>query len=318
MVDGDIDPGAAVVVQWRGKGRGGVACALARAVPGLCELAAGAVGWTGFQAAREYWLEQFSGEVPVLELLGDRVRPAVKTYRGGMIERRLRPGTCRQLRALLHDQATTLFMGLLAAVNVLLYRYTGQKDIVVGSPIAGREHPDLEGQLGCYLNTLALRCGLGGEESYRELLGRMREVTLGAYAHQSYPFDELVDELRLRRDMSRSPLFDVLINVPPVGIIGSTPEFSDIRVSAFVDREREISKFDLSFIFVELGEELRIGIEYNSDMYDRDTVERMGGSSGGSAGSDRGVSGQADRGTGVPECGRAASTADNVQCQVCL
>jgi acyl carrier protein len=87
------------------------------------------LGGTGFQAAREYWLEQFSGEVPVLELLGDRVRPAVKTYRGGMIERRLRPGTCRQLRALLHDQATTLFMGLLAAVNVLLYRYTGQKTL---------------------------------------------------------------------------------------------------------------------------------------------------------------------------------------------
>ncbi len=85
-----------------------------------------------------------------------------------------------------------------------------------------------------------------------------------------------MDELRLRRDMSQSPLFDVLINLPPVGIIGHTPEFTHIRVSAFVDREREISKFDLSFIFVELGEKLRIGIEYNSDMYDRDTVVRMG------------------------------------------
>jgi non-ribosomal peptide synthetase component F len=107
-------------------------------------------------------------------------------------------------------------------------------------------------------------------------LARVRETTLEAYAHQSYPFDELVDELGLRRDTSRSPLFDVLINVPPVGINGSIPKFSNILVSPYVNREPETSKFDLTFIFLEMGEDLRIGIEYNRDIYDKFTIERMG------------------------------------------
>ena len=112
-------------------------------------------------------------------------------------------------------------MGLLAAVNVLLYRYTGQQDIIIGSQIAGREHADLDNQIGLYINTLALRTRFNEEDSYRDLLENIKQVTLGAYAHQAYPFDDLVQDLNLQRDRSRNPLFDVSVvlhNADPVTV----------------------------------------------------------------------------------------------------
>ncbi|HJT73558.1 MAG TPA: amino acid adenylation domain-containing protein, partial [Chitinophaga sp.] len=160
---------------------------------------------------REYWLQQFAGELPVLELMPDSPRPAVKTYNGGIVQKTFGKELSRGLRAIVQEEGATLFMGLLAAVNALLYRYTGQEDIIVGSPVAGREHVDLEDQIGFYVNTLALRARFHGTDSYRELLSQIRDVTLGAYEHQVYPFDDLVDELGLQRDMSRSALFDVMV-----------------------------------------------------------------------------------------------------------
>ncbi|WP_406826317.1 amino acid adenylation domain-containing protein [Pedobacter sp. KACC 23697] len=227
---------------------------------------------------RSYWLDVFSGDLPVLELPSDRPRPVVKTYNGGFVRRHIGASTLRGLKGLLLDEGSTLFMGLLAALNVLFYRYSGQDDMVIGSPIAGREHVDLEDQLGFYVNTLALRSRFKGSDSYLSVLSMVRSVTLGAYDHQSYPFDELIDSLSLERDMGRSPLFDVLLVLQNTdGLAGiEAVEGGDLQVRAYSGGEHLISKFDLSFYFTESGSGLDLGIEYNSDLYDRSTVCRLG------------------------------------------
>jgi non-ribosomal peptide synthetase component F len=195
-----------------------------------------------------------------------------------MVSRRVGRQPMEGFWKLCQQEGATLFMGLLAAVKVLLHRYTGQIDLIIGSPIAGRDHADLEGQIGCYINTLALRTQFRGENSFKELLSNIREVTLAAYEHQEYPFDELVDELHFQRDMSRGVLFDVMVVLQNTKWIGSGGDvrMKDIKVSRYRDGEYRISKFDLSFNFVEIGEELHYSLEYNSDIYERRTVEQLG------------------------------------------
>ncbi|MVT11418.1 non-ribosomal peptide synthetase [Chitinophaga tropicalis] len=227
---------------------------------------------------RQYWLQQFAGELPVLELFPDNPRPAVKTYNGGVVHKALSKELTGGLRALVQEEGATLFMGLLAAVKALLYRYTGQEDIIVGSPVAGREHIDLEDQIGFYVNTLALRTRFQGTDSYRELLSQIRDVTLGAYEHQVYPFDDLVDELGLQRNMSRSALFDVMVilqNNTRRTVAGQRSD--SLRISTYKENELPVSKFDLAFDFVESGEEIQARISYNSDIYSRNTIARLAG-----------------------------------------
>ncbi|AMP99734.1 Nonribosomal peptide synthetase [Pedobacter cryoconitis] len=230
-----------------------------------------------FAAHKGYWLEQFSGELPVLSLLGDKSRPLVKTYNGRTIRKRLNGGQIASFRRLLQEEGATLFMGLLAAVKVLLHRYTGQEDIIIGSPIAGREHADLEGQLGFYVNTLALRTTFSGAENYREILDRVKRVTLGGYEHQVYPFDELVDSLNLQRDMSRHPLFDVLVVLqqPELQQQFWEKHLSGLQASVYEDSRDVISKFDLQFTFIEQDEGVEVQLGYNNDIYEEGTVWGM-------------------------------------------
>jgi len=159
------------------------------------------------QEHKAYWIEQFKGELPVLELPSDKPRPKVMTYNGASVYRELDKQTTDSLKAFSQDQGGTLFMTLQTALNILLHKYTGQEDIVIGSPIAGREHPDLEGQIGFYVNTLAIRNQFSKEDTVSELYQKIKQNTLGAFNHQVYPYDELVDGLNLTRDMSRNPLF---------------------------------------------------------------------------------------------------------------
>ena len=162
----------------------------------------------GLQVHRDYWLNQLLGDLPVLDLPTDYARPAVKTYNGHSVSYVLEPLLSRKLQDLSNRSGSSLFMTLLAGINVLLYRYTGQEDIILGSPIAGRVHSDLEGQIGFYINMLALRTRLSGDESFEDLLEKVKETSLNAYEHQVYPFDKLVEELDLQRDMSRSAVYD--------------------------------------------------------------------------------------------------------------
>jgi amino acid adenylation domain-containing protein len=223
---------------------------------------------------KEYWLKQLGGEVPVLELAMDNLRPAVKTFSGNIIKKQLDKVLAEKLKVICQQEGSTLFMGLLAVVNVLLYRYTNQEDIIIGSPIAGREHPDLESQIGLYLNTLALRNRFKGEESFLQLLRKVKETCLEAYEHQSYPFDQLVEDLQLQRDMSRSALFDVMVSLQNMEKF-KYKQIENVEISEYQDKKNLISKFDLSFDFSESAHALNFVAEYNTDLYNKATIERM-------------------------------------------
>ncbi|OQP61100.1 hypothetical protein A3860_05110 [Niastella vici] len=228
-------------------------------------------------ANRKYWIDRLSDGVPVIELPADQVRPAVKTYNGGMIRKILGTSGTATLVRLCGEERATLFMGLLSVVHLLLYRCTGQQDLVVGTPVAGRDHTDLESQIGFYVNTLALRNQCNGTDTFRALLKKVQLNTLEAYAHQRYPFDRLVDDLSLRRDASRNPLFDVMV------ILQNYEEFKDkalsdalpFNVQEYESGEHVVSKFDLTFIFREKDGQICLNLEYNSDIFSREAADRL-------------------------------------------
>ena len=221
---------------------------------------------------KNYWLDEFSGELPVLNLPAAQKRPVLKTYNGGVLNSFLPEELTEGIKKLSQEQGCTLFMGLLAVVKTWLYHYSSQDDLIIGSPIAGREHVELEGQIGFYVNTLALRSRFKAGDSFRDLLKQVREVTLGAYEHQVYPFDELVDELKLQRDMSRSVLFDVMVALHTSAAGAKRPLLKGLELIPYREAERQSSKFDLSFNF-HVGEEaIKLGIEYNRDIYTEDLV----------------------------------------------
>ncbi|MCP5051725.1 MAG: hypothetical protein GY940_31455, partial [bacterium] len=221
---------------------------------------------------KEYWHKTLSGEPPVLDLPADYPRPAVKTYHGNtlhyVLDKELAPG----LNHLCKEQGATLFMILLAAVKLLIYRYTGHKDIIIGSPIAGRNHTDLENQVGFYVNTLALRSRQKPGETVKAFLDQVKNTVLDALENQIYPFDQLVDELDLDRDTSRHPLFDIMVvmqNNEPVKL-----KFANLRVTP-CDIPSHTAKFDLTFMFTEAGETIRLDIEYNTGLFKQDRVQRL-------------------------------------------
>jgi amino acid adenylation domain-containing protein len=220
-----------------------------------------------------YWQERLAG-APVLELPTDRPRPAVQSYRGAservVIDKELLEG----LNELSRRQGVTLFMTLSAAFKVLLNRYSGQEDIVVGSPIANRNRAETEGLIGFFANTLALRTDLSGDPTFEELLKLEREVALGAYGHQDVPFEKVVEELHPERDMSRSPLFQVMLvlqNAPEAALKVGGLEFEPVEV------EQRTAKFDLTLTLNETGAGLSGSMEYCTELYDRATIERMVG-----------------------------------------
>src|SRR5690606_16188799 len=185
------------------------------------------------------------------------------------------------LRSICRNQDATLFMGLLATVTTLLHHYSGQQDIIIGSPIAGRQHADLDDQIGFYLNTLALRLRLDEQSTFADLLQHAKQVTLDGYQHQAYPFDQLIEDLQLQRDMSRSPLFDVLIdyhdNKARKQATAETLNEINLSISSFGDNTQPVSKFDLTFMFIESQDGLNLLLEYNTDLFEQATIERMFG-----------------------------------------
>ena len=219
-----------------------------------------------------YWRQHLGGSLPILELPTDRPRPALQTYNGSSISFPLSTGLSQSIRSLCRAEGVTLFMTLLAAFKVLLYRYTGQEDLIVGSPIANRHRHELEGLIGFFVNTLAMRTNLSGNPTFRELLKLVRETALGAYAHQDLPFEYLVEQLQPNRDLSHSPLVQVVL------VLQNTPERKAELPGLLVTPlkyQAETAKFDLTLYFDELGSELQGTFEYNTDLFDRDTIARM-------------------------------------------
>ncbi len=221
-----------------------------------------------------YWREQLQGAPAVLELPTDHPRPAVQSFRGAAHRIELSAELTERLRQLSRAEGVTLFMTLLSAFSVLLSRLSGQDDIVVGTPIANRTRVETEGLIGFFVNTLVLRTKVEAEESFRELLRRVREVTLGAYSHQEVPFEKLVEELQPERDLSHSPLFQVLFTLQNAPL--SDLKLRDIELSSLQNRNGT-AKFDLALELTN-SEWGAVGtIEYNRDLFDEETIERFSG-----------------------------------------
>ncbi|HVG59538.1 MAG TPA: amino acid adenylation domain-containing protein [Hyalangium sp.] len=225
------------------------------------------------ERALAYWKERLTGAPRALELPTDRQRPPIQTHRGAKHAFRLPPELNRALHALCRQQGATLFMGLLAAFKVLLSRYAGQEDVVVGTPIAHRTRAETEGLIGFFVNTLALRTDLSGGPGFRRLLDRVREVALGAFAHQDVPFEKLVEVLAPERDMGISPLFQVMFalqNAPEEGL-----HVEGLTLRELEDTETGTAKFDLTLDVMEVDGALQCSFEFNTDLFDREPIARM-------------------------------------------
>ncbi|MCC6167284.1 MAG: amino acid adenylation domain-containing protein, partial [Caldilineaceae bacterium] len=231
--------------------------------------------WLQSDALRDqiaYWKKQLAGPLPLLNLPTDYARPAVQTYNGAKVTATVPGPRTRSLKTLCQAEDVTLFMLLLAAFNGLLYRYTDQTDLLVGTPVAGRTRPETEAIIGCFLNNLVLRTQVDGDQPFRALLKQVREVALAAYAHQDLPFEKLVEELQPARDVSRSPLFQVMFlqNAPlaPIALQGLEilgPEQTDNAAAAF----------DLTLSVRDNGDHLVTLLEYNTDLFAPETMQRF-------------------------------------------
>jgi amino acid adenylation domain-containing protein len=224
------------------------------------------------EAELTYWRKQLAGAPTVLELPTDRSRPPVQSLNGAQETLALPAKLLAELKSFSRREGATMFMTLLAAFDAFLYRYTGQEDIVVGSPIANRDRVELEGIIGFFTNTLVLRASVGDNPSFRELLKHVREVALGAYAHRDLPFETLVEALQPERDLSYPPLFQVMF----VHQMATTESFELPGLTlGNVGVENGSAKFDLTLFVVEGSENLAAMLEYNSDLFDAATARRM-------------------------------------------
>ncbi|NOJ91140.1 amino acid adenylation domain-containing protein, partial [Myxococcus xanthus] len=220
-----------------------------------------------------YWREALAGAPRFLDLPTDRPRPAAQTFRGG-VQRQMWPKALwQQVEVTARREGATPFMVLLAAYQTVLWRLSGQDDISVGFPIAGRTQAETEGLIGNFANTLVLRARVRPELSFRDMLAQVREVTLGAYAHQDVPFEKLVEALQPERDLSRSPLFQVSLTLQ------NTPA-PEVKLRqglslTVMDARIQTSKFDLSMFVVELPEGAAASVNYNSDLFEAKTAERL-------------------------------------------
>ncbi|MGB3464998.1 MAG: amino acid adenylation domain-containing protein, partial [Cyclobacteriaceae bacterium] len=227
---------------------------------------------TSFAGHRSYWLDSLSGELPVLSLHGSKQRPKIKTHNGRILYTYLDKETTAELKVYSRKYGGSLFMALLTSWNILMYRYTSQKDLITGTPVAGRDHSDLEDQIGFYVNTLALRNKIDPSGTFHTHFEEVKDNTLKAYSHQMYPFDRLVGELNIRKDPGRSPVFDVMLTQrsDSEGI-----ETSEVTANRIFDGGNSISKFDIEINFQEVGDYLSIKFLYNPDVYEYQIISDL-------------------------------------------
>ena len=224
------------------------------------------------KAQLDYWKQRLVNMSPTLELPTDRPRPIVQTHRSAVQSIILDKSLSEALRTLSRQEGITLFMTLLAAFNILLHRYSGQEDISVGSPTANRNRPEIRDSIGVFLNTLVLRTDLSNAPSFRALLYRVKKVALDAYTHQDIPFERIVEELHPKRDLSRTPLFQVFFNMYNYGS-NNNQEFklNGVTVEYLTSFETD-SKFDLTLYVRERHQELRFILVYNADLFENDRM----------------------------------------------
>ena len=221
-----------------------------------------------------YWKDQLQDAPPILELPTDRPRPAVQRFRGASQTFAIQASVTEKLKVLSQQEGATLFMTLLAAFQMLLHKYSGQRDFLVGTPVAGRSRTELEKLIGLFVNTLVIRANLRTNPSFRELLAQVREVALEAYAHQELPFEKLVDEVKVDRDLSRTPLIQVMFalqNAPQQEV-----RLAQLALSPLAPT-RETSQLDLTLTLGETENGLIGSFTYNTDLFDPASIRRMQG-----------------------------------------
>lgn len=224
-----------------------------------------------FADHRAYWMKQFEGDIPKLNLMIARERLTIKSYNGAMIKGTIPPETIKKLYHLVSTINSSLYINLLGAVGLLLYKYSYQKELVIGTPVAGRMHRNLEDLVGFFVNTVALRLSMDIDESFSDFSHRLKGSVLQAFDYQDYPFDLLTDELNQGRDLSRSPLFDVMLVLnEQTRVEGTAPEQSEQETL-----ENLNSKYDLSFVFNTSEHHVDFNFIYNTDLFQREDIEKM-------------------------------------------
>lgn len=224
-------------------------------------------------ACREYWLNRMAAPLPIMQISHDKGRPKRKTYNGYALATSLSASATQSLNTWCADRNGSLFMGVVTNLIALFYRYSGETDIVIGFPVAGRDDQALEDQIGFYINTLALRTKFSGEDSFETLYENIRRSTLEALENQAYPFDELIDDLQLTQDLSRSPLFDIFVNFE--NDLSAGDSSGSLPIEGIADIGPVPCKFDLIFNFIEKNGHLNLEVEYNTDIFNGATVARM-------------------------------------------
>lgn len=219
-----------------------------------------------------FWKKVMHKPIPEIVLISDRERPLVKTFRGGIVEQKLDNSITGSIFQHCVQKSITHYVFLLSCYYVLLYKYSAQNDIIVGTPVSGREQNEFKNTMGVFINTLALRCEINPEMNFMDLLHRVKDITLEAFAHQEYPFNFLVSDLQLKSTLQRNPLFDVYFALQNVGNYKG-----EVKVlnGDEIFYERGIARFDLSLDIYEEGTEFRLALEYSSDLFQRETAERI-------------------------------------------
>ncbi|WP_161964279.1 non-ribosomal peptide synthetase/type I polyketide synthase [Chitinophaga flava] len=220
---------------------------------------------------REYWLSALSGELPVIDLPSGKQRPPVKTQHGHTLEAFLPAPLTQQLKTFTKDHEGSLFITLLSLWQVLIYRYTGQEDLIIGSPVAGRDHADLENQIGFFVNTVVFRNRVKPGEDFLHHFQQVKANALEAYSHQMYPFDRLLEDLNPRRNVSRSAIFDMMLALQNTGKKITTIN-AEIIPERIYDKGPQLTKFDMEINFTEIGDHLSFNVNFNTDVYDQEMV----------------------------------------------
>ncbi len=223
-------------------------------------------------ASLAYWKEQLAGELPTLELPTDQPRSSRQSFNGGSHRFMLSAADTEALEKLSREEDATLFMSLLSLFSFVLHRFSGQEEVIIGTPVASRSQQELESLIGVFINTVAIRTDLDENPNFRQLLQRIRKTSLDAFSHQAYPFEKLVEALKPKRDLSRTPVFQVVFNLQNAPM----PELDMPGLSLrFLDFDRGTSQFDLTLMMTRSGDQYQASVEYNSDLFESGTISFM-------------------------------------------
>ncbi len=225
--------------------------------------------------AKNYWHKRLEGELPVLDLPADFARPTLRTFEGGQVRGLISADTYEKVLSFSRENNATAFMTILSNLYALLYHYTSQRDIIVGTPVAGRNHADLESQIGLYINTIALRNNINPEGGFKYLLEEVKSNTIKDFSNQHFPFDKLVEDITTSRDLSRSPIFDVFFNYQAASNTESKIMMSGVEITLH-ELDEQNSKFDLTFFVKELSNKTaEISIEFDRSIYTAQRINKM-------------------------------------------